>query len=205
MTRTSESPGDAAPRGRPRSEAARRAVLSSALELCHRDGYQELTIKGIAEAAGVGRQTVYRWWPDKQSVLLEALYDLAAHTPALRPAVTSDDSWTDLERFLVATYDVTSRLTGPAVGGLMADAQGDAALAAELQEVLLGPRRQALRTLLERGVREGGMSEERVALDLAVDVVFGVMWYRLMSRHAPVDADLAAEITTVLRSLLGPT
>ncbi|MGO4424281.1 TetR family transcriptional regulator, partial [Streptomyces sp. MCAF7] len=47
-------------RGRPRSEQARRAVLAAALELCQRDGFQPLTIKGIAEAAGVGRQTVYR-------------------------------------------------------------------------------------------------------------------------------------------------
>ena len=53
------------PRGRPRSETARKAVLRAALRLVAAHGYRALTIEGIAAAAGVGKQTIYRWWPSK--------------------------------------------------------------------------------------------------------------------------------------------
>ncbi|MGY0060630.1 TetR/AcrR family transcriptional regulator [Streptomyces sp. LZ34] len=190
-------------RGRPRSEQARRAVLASALELCQRDGFQPLTIKGIAEAAGVGRQTVYRWWPTKEAVLLEALRDLTEReAPTLLP--DTGDPLRDLESFLVAAYTMTARLTGQAVAGLMAEAQRDPELADRLQAGLLAARRRALREVLERAVRQGKLSENAASLDLAVDLAFGVMWYRLMSRHAPVDAGLAHEVSASLRRLLAP-
>ncbi|MEU4346561.1 TetR-like C-terminal domain-containing protein [Streptomyces sp. NPDC023838] len=60
-----------------------------------------------------------------------------------------------------------------------------------------------LRQILERGVRRGELSESAEAsLDLAVDFAFGVMWYRLLSRHAPVDDDLAADLAAALEKLL---
>ncbi|MES4901406.1 MULTISPECIES: TetR/AcrR family transcriptional regulator [unclassified Streptomyces] len=190
-------------RGRPRSEQARRAVLAAALELCQRDGFQPLTIKGIAEAAGVGRQTVYRWWPTKEAVLLEALRDLTEReAPTLLP--DTGDPLRDLETFLVAAYTMTARLTGQAVAGLMAEAQRDPELADRLQAGLLAQRRRALREVLERAVRQGMLSEDATSLDLAVDLAFGVMWYRLMSRHAPVNAELAHEVSAALRRLLAP-
>ncbi|KAK1181127.1 TetR/AcrR family transcriptional regulator [Streptomyces sp. NBS 14/10] len=190
-------------RGRPRSEQARRAVLAAALELCQRDGFQPLTIKGIAEAAGVGRQTVYRWWPTKEAVLLEALRDLTEReAPTLLP--DTGDPLRDLETFLVGAYTMTARLTGQAVAGLMAEAQRDPALADRLQAGLLAERRRALREVLERAVRQGKLSEHAASLDLAVDLAFGVMWYRLMSRHAPVNAELAHEVSAALRLLLAP-
>ncbi|MEU1787419.1 TetR/AcrR family transcriptional regulator [Streptomyces sparsogenes] len=190
-------------RGRPRSEEARRAVLAAALELCRRDGFQPLTIKGIAEAAGVGRQTVYRWWPTKEAVLLEALRDLTEReAPTLAP--DTGDPLRDLETLLVTAYTMTARLTGQAVAGLMAEAQRDPELAERLQTGLLAERRRALREVLERAVRQGELSEDAVSLDLAVDLAFGVMWYRLLSRHAPVDAGLAREMSAALRRLLAP-
>jgi len=71
-------------------------------------------------------------------------------------------------------------------------------LAAQLQETLLVPRRRGLREILARGVASGQLAEA-VQLDLAVDLVYGTMWYRLLSRHAPVDARLAVETADVLR------
>ncbi|NYI03104.1 TetR/AcrR family transcriptional regulator [Allostreptomyces psammosilenae] len=202
MSAAAPSPGPppTAPRGRPRSESARRAVLESALRLCQQEGYQHLTIKGIADAAGVGRQTVYRWWPAKTDVLLEALRALAEVEEArLRP--DTGDTLTDVERLLDATFTLTRGTTGHALVGLMADAQADGELAEKLQGTVIGPRRDALRAILERGVSRGELAP-RMPLDLAVDFAFGTMWYRLLSRHAPVDGALARQITEVLRTML---
>ncbi|WP_063048640.1 TetR/AcrR family transcriptional regulator [Nocardia arthritidis] len=189
-------------RGRPRSEDTRRAILRAALELCERDGYQDLTIKAIADAAGAGRQTVYRWWPDKASVLMEALVGLAEENPALRVRAESADVLAEVESLLTATYELARKLTGQALVGLMADAQRDCALSKRLQETVIGPRRATLHTLLRRGVDNGEFTEV-VPLDLVVDFAFGAMWYRLLSRHAPVDGALAREVAVGIAAMLG--
>ncbi|MFG2719249.1 TetR/AcrR family transcriptional regulator [Streptomyces sp. NPDC048416] len=190
------------PRGRPRSETARRSVLDAALELCRRDGYQELTMKGIADEARVGRQTIYRWWPTKQDVLLEVLTELPHRTRAeLFP--DTGDVYRDVAELLGHTFRLTRGPAGRAVVGLMADAQADASLARKLQEDVITPRRAALRDILERGVERGQLRQDgAVSLDLAVDFAFGVMWYRLLSGHAPVDESLAGDIATALGTLL---
>jgi AcrR family transcriptional regulator len=189
-------------RGRPRSEDTRRAILRAALELCARDGYQDLTIKAIADAAGAGRQTVYRWWPDKASVLMEALVGLAEENPALLVRAESADVLGEVESLLTATYELARELTGQALVGLMADAQRDPVLSKRLQEAVIGPRRATLRTLLRRGVDNGEFTEV-VPLDLVVDFAFGAMWYRLLSRHAPVDGALAREVAVGIAAMLG--
>ncbi|MFF7941457.1 TetR/AcrR family transcriptional regulator [Nocardia gamkensis] len=189
-------------RGRPRSEDTRRAILRAALELCARDGYQDLTIKAIADAAGAGRQTVYRWWPDKASVLMEALVGLAEENLALLGRAESADVLAEVESLLTATYELARELTGQALIGLMADAQRDPVLSKRLQETVIGPRRATLRTLLRRGVDNGEFTEV-VPLDLVVDFAFGAMWYRLLSRHAPVDGALAREVTVGIAAMLG--
>jgi AcrR family transcriptional regulator len=187
-------------RGRPRSADSRRAILHAALELCERDGYQDLTIKAIADMAGVGRQTVYRWWPDKASVLLEALVELADEHRALQVPRASVHVLTDVERLLTTVYELAKDVTGQALVGLMADAQRDPALSNRLQEAVIGPRRAALRALLQRGVDSGELVAT-VPLDLVVDFAFGAMWYRLLSHHAPVGAALAREVTAGLAAM----
>ncbi|NUP26030.1 MAG: TetR/AcrR family transcriptional regulator [Nocardia sp.] len=190
-------------RGRPRSEDARQSILRTALELCERDGYQDLTIKSIAETAGVGRQTVYRWWPDKASILLESLTDLATRHPALEAPDASEPVLDRIEELLTTTFELARSVTGQALVGLMSDAQRDPALSERLQATVIGPRRTALRTLLRQGVDAGDLAPT-IALDLVVDFAFGTMWYRLLSRHAPVDAALAREITAAVAATLAP-
>lgn len=60
-----------------RSERSRRAIYDAALALVAEIGYPRTTIEGIASRAGVGKQTIYRWWPSKADVLLEAFLDLS--------------------------------------------------------------------------------------------------------------------------------
>ncbi|WP_336208035.1 TetR/AcrR family transcriptional regulator [Nonomuraea sp. LPB2021202275-12-8] len=175
--------------GRPRSEVARHAILRAALELCVRDGYAAVTLKGIAEAAGTGRQTLYRWWPTKAQVLLEAVAEAVGTQPPTPP--DSGDPQEDLVVFLRETFALAHGSAGRVVVGLMLDAQSDPALAAELDARLLSPRRRALRGVLERGAPD-------VDPELAVDVAFGVMCYRLLNRHAEVDAALAEDVAALI-------
>ncbi|WP_043626935.1 TetR/AcrR family transcriptional regulator [Nonomuraea candida] len=170
--------------GRPRSETSRRAILRAALDLCERDGYQNVTLKGIAQAAGTGRQTVYRWWRTKAEVMIEAL------TVFVEAPTGSED----LRTFLLETFRLSGGAAGGVVVGLMADAQSDEAFAVRMRG-FIDSRRRALRAVLARTLSAD------VDLELAVDMVFGAMWYRLMNRHAPVDESLADDVTAMLARL----
>jgi len=175
------------PLGRPRSGAARRAILDAALAIAARDGYTAVTIKGIAETAGVGRQTVYRWWPTRGAVFLEALIETGA---ALGLPEPTDDPRTDVRAFLDATFALAGAkpVLGSALVGVSADAVADPALSADLRAHIAG-RRAMLRALLERW----GPGWQ-VPVDTVVDLAYGAMWYRLMNEHAPVGPQLTDEL-----------
>lgn len=184
--------------GRPRSEPARRAVLDAAVRLARRDGYAAVTIKAIAEEARVGRQTVYRWWPSKAAVLLEAVGELALGTVAPEPG---EDAAAELRDLLRSTF-VLAQDVGRIVVGLMADATADPGFLATLQERLLAPRRAVVDAILARGRRSGQFGGD-FDTALVTDMIWGTMWYRLMSAHAPVDARLADELADAAVRLLG--
>lgn len=184
--------------GRPRSEEARRAILDATVRMTMRDGYQALTIKGVAEEAGVGRQTIYRWWTAKAALVLEAIRELAER--AGRPELTGDSEH-DLRAFLRASFRLAP-LAGPAISGMMADAQRDPEFAEVLQQGLLAPRRAIVREILAGGQRDGQLGAG-ASLDLVADLVFGTMWYRILSGHAPVDERLADELSDAIIRLLG--
>src|ERR1700685_1900962 len=97
---------DALPRpgpGRKRSAASRSAILDAAVELIGEAGFGALTIEGIAARSGTGKQTVYRWWPSKADVLLDAL----ATQADLRIPIPDDGSYAaDLLGFLTASYQL---------------------------------------------------------------------------------------------------
>ena len=182
--------------GRPRSEAARQAVLTAALELAQKYGYQAVTIKGIAERAGVGRQTVYRWWQTKAEVLLEAATESVAAHAQPEP---SGDAFADVCGFLRATL-AQSQPLGPVIAGLMADAMANPGFSARVRDRLLTRRRAALRGLLEAGQASGQLPAD-YPVDLAIDMVFGVLSYRILAGDAAGDAALADEIIGALRRL----
>ncbi|MFG2537477.1 TetR/AcrR family transcriptional regulator [Streptomyces sp. NPDC048511] len=121
---------DGSGRGRPRSESARAAVLHAVDDLLVEVGYAALTMKGIAERAGVGRQTVYRWWSNKAEVLYEASAIDARHELSV-PA--GDDPREGLKAYLDALVAFLSRShAGAAYRALMGEAQHDADVAALL-------------------------------------------------------------------------
>lgn len=184
--------------GRPRSERARSAVLDAALRLVARDGYPAATIKDIAAEAGVGRQTVYRWWQTKADILLEAVVELSIRETE---PPTTGDAVADLRAILHATFAQRGAL--PTITGLMAESTHDPEFADRLQERLLARRRRIVRAILAAG-QESGQLGTGIDLDLAVDIVFGVMWYRALSGHAVIDGHLADELTDTVTRLMGP-
>jgi AcrR family transcriptional regulator len=178
--------------GRPRSEQTRDAILDAALAELEQRGYAALTIEGIAARAGAGKQTIYRWWPSKADVVLDAMMELAARRIKI-PDKGSLEA--DLLSFLTDSF--RQRQLRPVLVALMAQAQLDPGFATAFRERFLFARRAALRTVLA-AARDRGEIGPEVDLELFIDVVFGVLWYRLLVDHAPVDAKAACQLTDLV-------
>lgn len=183
--------------GRRRNEAARQAVLDAALRLLVESKGAPITVEAVARAAGVGKQTLYRWWPSKGAVLLDALTDRAGQDV---PAPDTGSLREDLRTVVAATFDAAQRAPwAPALRTLVREAATDPHLA-ELLRAYTGTRRALLREVLDRGRARGELPADR-DLDLLVDQVYGLFWYRFLLGHAPLDAAAAERLTD---SLLGP-
>jgi AcrR family transcriptional regulator len=181
--------------GRKRSEESRLAILAAAWDLVGEAGFGGLTIEGIAARSGTGKQTVYRWWPSKADVLLEAL----AAQADLRIRIPDDGSYAaDLLGFLTASYQLgRDPRVVHVLRVLMAQAQIDEAFGARFRASFLLRRRGALAVITDRARARGDFPASPPP-DLVADIVFGVIWYRVLSRDQPLDASIPASLTAVL-------
>jgi AcrR family transcriptional regulator len=159
--------------GRPRSEEAHQAILAATLELLAEGGYSALTVEGVAARAGVGKATIYRRWPSKLPLVIEAFTQL----PALEE-VDSGSLVTDLEKMLRDYLHLFNATPLAAVlPSLVGERLHNPELSRLLEPVLKG-RRQPLLRALERGVERGEI-EPDTDLDLAADMIVGWITVRL--------------------------
>jgi AcrR family transcriptional regulator len=181
--------------GRRRSEGSRDAILQAATELVVEQGYAAVSIEKIAQRAGVGKQTIYRWWPSKGDVLLEAF----ARKADVRIALPDEGSWAaDLRRMLDDSFALArAPQLGELLRALMVEAQLDPAFGARFRAEFLERRRAAFATLVDRARRRGDLPATLTA-GFAADVVFGVLWYRLLAIPQPFDRRLTNRLVALL-------
>ncbi|HEY4779304.1 MAG TPA: TetR/AcrR family transcriptional regulator [Solirubrobacterales bacterium] len=184
--------------GRPRSEAARGAVLGAALELVEEGGYPALTMEGIARRAAVSKQTIYRWWPNKAAIVLEALNEGAAAIAPLPDAGTlAEELRVFVRRSVLGGRGRTAQL----LVALMAEAQLDESFARSFRDGFLAQRRGVMVELLSRAQARGEIGTEE-DLELIAEVFFGALWYRLLAASGPVNRRFADELAELLMVLL---
>ncbi|MFL5895628.1 MAG: TetR/AcrR family transcriptional regulator [Thermoleophilaceae bacterium] len=182
--------------GRPRNEEARRSILRAVVRLIETDGYGAVTMEGLARAAGVSKQTLYRWWSGKAEIVLEALNEGAA---ALAPAKHSGPMEADLRTFVRQSV-AGAKANAGLLAGLMAEAQVDDAFAPSFREEFLARRRAVLRDLLESARGRDELSDG-TDIDFLAEIVFATLWYRLLGTHAPLDRRFADELTDAVLAL----
>ncbi len=184
--------------GSRRNDAAEQAILRAAAELLAAGDGAPIAVAAIAERAGVGKQTIYRWWPSKSAVLLDAMIHRAQQ---VAPAPDNGDLHTDLRLFLRSTFAAAPRNRSLLLG-VLREALGDAATMERLA-TFTATRRDELAQILDRARARGQIPiPERP--ETVVDQAFGLLWYRMIFAHEPLDEgaaeDLAAALTMQLRA-----
>jgi AcrR family transcriptional regulator len=178
-------------RGRRRSEQSHKAIIAATQALLVEHGYRQLTIEGVAARAGVGKQTIYRWWPSRAALALEAYLTGSESGP---PPSDHGSAREDVRALLGWLISVLAEpIGGRVVAGLIADLQHDPDLAERFHRDVVPARRRAMLGALE-AARERGEIRADADLELAVDTLHGAVFYRLLLSGEPLDADFAAQL-----------
>jgi AcrR family transcriptional regulator len=163
----SASNENSASAGRPRSEEAHQAILNATLELLVEVGFSALTVEGVASRAGVGKATIYRRWPSKLPLVVEAFGQL----PGFEDVDTGDLAG-DLKKMLRGYLDVFNSTPLSAVLPSLAGERTHNPELSELFEPVSMDRRRPLVKAFERAVERGEV-DSGLDLDLAADLVVG--------------------------------
>jgi AcrR family transcriptional regulator len=188
-----------APNPERRSERARHAILTAAIELCLEQGFAKVTMEGIARQAGVGKQTIYRWWPSKAAVLQEALNERIGGQTDFPD---TGDIRADLRTQMNGVVKLFRSEGFVPYVGLIAAAQSDPELAKSLFVSIVEPRVRACRERLERA-QEQGEVREGVDLEVAVEILYGPLYYRLLLHPRPPSTDQVKAILELAFDGLG--
>jgi AcrR family transcriptional regulator len=180
--------------GRRRNEAAREAIIDAAIALLQQVGYEGFTIERLARDAGVGKQTIYRWWPSKAAVIAEAVGARARDTI---PLPDTGELGADLREFFETTFrqsEDPARLSE--LKSMMAASIENPEAARPFFDFLAG-RRATLRGLLERGAARAEVAAD-ADLDFLTDLAYGLLWYRGLVGHRPLDDQAARKLAEAL-------
>src|SRR4051812_40994495 len=171
------------PRGRPRSEALKRAILSAAQALLREGGPGAVTMEAVAERAGVGKPTVYRWWPDRHAVAMAALMETETRERALGK---NDSALAGLRSQLRAISKRFATSTGRHVTSMIAAAESESELSKAFRNHFVLARRAEGKALLERAMHSREVRRDLDA-EVALDLLYGPLFFRLLMGHAPLD------------------
>ncbi|MEU5884132.1 TetR/AcrR family transcriptional regulator [Spirillospora sp. NPDC047279] len=184
-----------------RSEEAANAVIQAALDLCQEVGYRKLSIEGIATRAGVGKNTIYRWWPSKAAVLLDGLlsnWKLDASFP------DTGDFVTDIKTQMAAA----SRTLGgasvfPHYRALIGEAQHDPELQRALWDRFIGHLAGAAADRIRIAQRQGQIRADADP-DLVCELLYGAIYYRRLLTTRTADAEHTSAIVDLALAGLAP-
>ena len=174
-----------APRGRPRSAKAHEAILEAAAGLLLEHGLAAVSMDAVAARAGVSKATIYRWWPTKETLALDALYaewSLAAPVPKDTGSLRGDliellSPWVRL---------VAAQPYARVIAALLANTRTDPAFAAEYRRRVTEPRRDQAREIFRRAIERGEVPAD-LDVEVALDLIYGPLYLRLLQDHAPLD------------------
>ncbi|WP_067974038.1 TetR/AcrR family transcriptional regulator [Nocardiopsis trehalosi] len=184
-----------------RSERSRRAILDATRDLVTELGYARISIEAIAARAGVGKQTIYRWWPSKGAVIFDAFLSLSEDDDAGTALPDTGDIEADLRAVMRAT---AAEFADPAfeapIRALNTEIINDPDLAAQYRERLAGPVDEVKRERLRSAQRAGQLAAD-ADLDVVLELLYAPLYQRWLLRTGPLTPEYADTLVdAVLRA-----
>jgi AcrR family transcriptional regulator len=155
--------------GRPRSEKTRQAILKAAFHLLRREGFDGVSTQQIAIEAGVSTATLYRWWDNKQAILLDAYLET---TRDLLPTAKSGSPLVRLRKYTLRIADFLKSEKGCVFLRLLLAIQDDPALRKGFYQDVFLPRRAEGCTVVQEAI-DAGELPETVVPDFIINLLIG--------------------------------
>jgi len=200
MTDNAAKPGRI---GRPPSKTAgsHAAIMDAVYALLQETSVRDLTMEAIAKRAGVGKPTLYKWWPTKAALVFAMFHERLAGEPTVTKARTAEATIRERARRLVAALN---GLFGKVMAELIAEGQSDPAVLRELYEQHIDPRLAAALIDVERGKANGEIVRNADA-EVLLEEIFGAIYYRMLFRSGPLTEEYADRVVDqVFRGLRRP-
>lgn len=187
--------------GRRRDVRIDRDVLAATLAALDEIGYTRLSIGEVARRANVHRPAIYRRWPSKQHLVVDALATTIGTDPTPDTGALRDDLITGIAT-IVEALDTTT--LGRVLPSLLTDLAADPALRQEFLERVFHARRATTARTLEHAIERGEIRSD-IDLDFVLDALAAPIYFRGLFRHLPLDERLVERtVDMVLSDILGP-
>jgi AcrR family transcriptional regulator len=184
--------------GRPRDDGARSAILKAANAILEEKGIAGFSIEAVATRAGVGKTTIYRWWPSKGAL---AIAGFLAETGPKILYPDSGSAVADLTDQLKRVAAVYGGAAGRVLAAIIAEGQRDPNTITAFIEGYAGPRRKEAKMILQAGIDRGELRPD-IDLEVALDALYGPIYYRMLVPIGPLDsAWVEALAATVMAGL----
>lgn len=188
-------------RGRPRSAKVHQAIVEATLQLIFKVGFRALNMDTIATKAEVGKMTIYRRWPNKAALVMDAFLATVGRETEFPEAARAVDSIQLQMRLQAKAF--RSRF-GRVIKALLAEAQFDRELAEAFRDRWIMPRRRMARNTIERAIREGDLRPD-IDAEAAIDMLYAPIYYRLQIGTGPISETFTNRIfEQVMRGLRKP-
>jgi AcrR family transcriptional regulator len=181
-----------AEKGRPRSEKTEKAILAAAYKLLMQDGFQSVTVESIAKEAGVSKATIYKWWPNKASVVADSFF------AAAQEQIQTPDTGSVKQDLLLQLGNLRHFLEtdkGRVITELIAQGQFDSDVAIAYRTRYFAPRRIAARQILEHGIKRGELRSD-LDIELGIDLIFAPLFYRMLVTGAEIDSPFIENVVS---------
>lgn len=194
-------------RGRPRSAQARQAILKAARDLLDEAGPARLTVEAVAARARVGKPTIYRYWANARELAMAALMDdgsKSGHASSHAPGTPSSERADFQGRLTVHLRHLIERFSSPRgrqTALMLATAERDSEMAKAFRNQVIMKAREDGRVILLEAI-ETGEIDPGTSIDVALDMIYGPIFFRLLTLHGPVTDHVADDIVTIISAAL---
>jgi AcrR family transcriptional regulator len=179
-------------RGRPRSVAAAShdAILGAVYDLLHGKSVRDLTIEEVARQAGVGKPTIYKWWPSKAALVMAMLDERIVENVSAAGARNAEEAIRGLVTELVRRFN---GFLGKVAVEILAEGQSEPGVLQEYRDRYLSKRRACASEVIERAQASGEFRKD-IDPQVLIDMIFGPIYYRRLVRHQKLDERFGDEL-----------